>query len=124
MSSTESPGQTTLWGDDDDSNYRPNPTETAVINAIRELDAKKPLEGMQKAIAQVCRSLARNIDGGNLKGRAVANEATQLANLLTQLAGVEAESVDESSVPEMTRRLMDALATPPRLDTPTASYTP
>ncbi len=122
MSDAENTAQPTLWGPEDQSQFTSNPTEKAVIEAIQKLNETKPLEGMQLALAQLCRSLARNIDAGNAKGRAIANESQQLDTLLDKLAGVEPEDVDDSDIPEQTRRLMDALATPPRLDTPTASY--
>jgi hypothetical protein len=124
MSDDENAAQPTLWGPEDQSQITGNPTETAVIEAIRKLNDEKPLEGMQLALAQLCRSLARNIDGGNRKGRAIANETQQLDALLDKLAGIEPDEVDESNVPQATRELIDALRTSPRLDTPSASYKP
>lgn len=122
----ETPGQVPLWGDDDPMRFAANPTEQAVIAAINELAAASELTKVQQALATVCRSLGRNIDAGNIKGRAIANEATQLAALLSKLAGIdEADpTAGPITVPQQTKELIDALATPPRLDTPTASYSP
>lgn len=124
MNETKSAGQTTLWDDEDESQYARNTTEDAVIAAIKELDQQSTLTGMQRATAQVCRSLARSIDLGNVKGRAIANEATQLNLLLNQLAGVDLAAGDPDAMPPETKALIDALATAPRLDTPSASYSP
>src|SRR5690606_35210971 len=126
---TETAGQLPLWGDDDPTRFAPNPTETAVIAAINSMNEQTPLDPVRTALAMVCRSLARNIDGGNVKGRAIANEATQLAALLKQLAGIE-EGTDPTNpdggglIPQQTQDFINALATPPRLDTPSASYAP
>jgi hypothetical protein len=119
MSDGENPG---LWDEKDPKNLAGNATEKAVREAIEALHAQTPLTGMQQALAQVCVALGRNIDAGNLKGRAIANEATQLSALLDKLAGVELEDVDETAIPQATKDLINALAAPPRLDTPTASY--
>lgn len=124
MGDAENAGQTTLWDDPEGMKFGSNPTEKAVMTALEELHTKDSFTGAQKALAQICVSLARSIDLGNNKGRAVANEATQLAALIDRLAGVETEEIDDSNIPEATRRLMDALESPPRLDTPSASYTP
>jgi len=104
---------------------QPKPTESdeerEVRAAIEAIEADKPFTKGQLALKQMCLSLARNIAAGNSKGRAVANEVATLVSTMQLLEGVE-ETTGADSLPPETRKLLDGLATPPRLDTPTASY--
>lgn len=107
-----------LWGEDrpESHHWGEGPTETAVREAIEEIHAGTPLDKAQQARAQICRSLARNIDRGNAKGRAVAAEAQQLDAMLDSLRGTTDPENAEEGIPEDVRRLFELGAVPGRHD--------
>lgn len=98
--------------------YQLGPMEKAVQMAIEELNARKPLDGIQQALAQVAMELARNIGWGNRKGRAIANEAMQLNATLELLKGEDDETTVDQ-LPEAVRLLAEALSAPARNDAAT-----
>ena len=104
--STETPP---LWGDSDAEkrHYGEGATETAVRLAIESIHAITPLDLAQQARAQICLSLAKNIDAGNVKGRAVANEAQQLDAMLESLRGTADHDDVEGGIPEDVRQLFE-----------------
>lgn len=103
-----------LWGAEEHE-CASDSTEFAIIEALEVLNAAKPFDAVAKAQATICRSLARNIDAGNSKGRAVANEANQLRLILLSLRpDSEGSTVDD--LPADARRLLDALGSAPRFD--------
>lgn len=102
-------------------NYGESGIEFRVRRAIEQQNETDPLTPSQWALAETCLALAENIAAGNKKGRAIANEASQLDALMSKLAGEE-DTADEDALPPETRQLLEALSTPPRLDTPSASY--
>ncbi len=101
-------------------------TEAGAIGEM-EREAREQLNAMhdsraftahQQVIAKVAISLARNIDRGNLKGRAIGNEATQLVASMQLLAGEEIDPNAEGTlgIPAETERFLHALTQPPRVD--------
>jgi len=87
--------------------------ETAVLAAIAEIEAERPLTRSQIALKSMCIALARNIAAGNRKGRAIANEVSTLAATMQLLEGTE-DAGDADLLPPDTRKLLDALGTAPR----------
>ena len=104
----------------EDDEYRESEEERAVRESIDAINAKKPLEREQLAIAQSCMSLARSIHLGNVKGRSIANEVAQLRELMQLLAHGDDDGA--GGMPVSVKGVFDALSAPPRADTPTASY--
>lgn len=95
------------------SQYGESVEEKAVKESIRAINEKKPIDASQTAIVQTCLSLAKSMSLGNAKGRAIANEATQLVTMLRLLAGEE-ETTAQSDLPHELQEIVRALATPPR----------
>lgn len=101
------------------------PTETETRLAIEEIEEENPARGARRTVKQLCLSLAKSIDRGNAKGRAIANEAAQLFAMMQQLSPPEAAgTVDASALSPELQRLFDALAAPAQLDTPPQSDGP
>jgi hypothetical protein len=95
------------------------PTETETRAAIAEIEAEAgTLTGAKRTIKQLAISLAISIDKGNTKGRAVANEAGQLFEMMQHLAPAADPdgAADDSHLTPETKRLLDALAAPAQLD--------
>ncbi len=114
--STEQPS---LWGDSEPEKrqFGEGPTETAVRRAIEAIHAETPLDPSLQARAQICRSLAKNIDAGNVKGRAVANEAQQLDAMLESLRGTTDPENAEGGIPADVQALFELGTVPVRHDT-------
>lgn len=87
--------------------------EARAIATLEELHAARPLTAAQQLLAETARSLAQNMDAGNRKGRAIGNEAMQLAAVLTQLTGDDLEQTG-GELPAELQTIVDAMATPPR----------
>ena len=104
----QTPNNPGLWTPEP-AGYGTSPTEKTVLSTIQELQELKPFDAVQKSLAQAAVALAVNIDKGNTKGRAIANEVMQLSALLTQLQGLDA-GPDESPLPPELRSLLDVLA--------------
>ncbi len=92
-------------------------TETETRAAIAEIEQRKPLTGALRTIKQLAISLAISIDKGNRKGRAIANEAAQLFAMMQQLDPLDPDDPTPDQYPPELRELLDAFASPPRLDT-------
>lgn len=98
--------------------YGQGDTERETRAAIAEIEQDAPLTGMKRTVKQLAISLAKSIDRGNSKGRAVANEAAQLFAMIQQLEPVDpaAAAPDDSKLSPETKRLLDAFAAPAQLD--------
>ncbi|MDF2826875.1 MAG: hypothetical protein K0R01_158 [Mycobacterium sp.] len=98
--------------------YGEGETERETRAALAEIEKDTPLTGVKRTAKTLALSLARSIDAGNAKGRAVANEAAQLFAMMQQLAPAEDpnETGDDSHLTPETRRLLDAFAAPAQLD--------
>lgn len=88
------------------------PTEVETRAAIAEIEEETPLTGAKRTIKQLAISLAISIDKGNLKGRAVANEAGQLFEMIQHLAPPEAADAGPSALTDETQRLLAAYESP------------
>lgn len=64
-----------------------SPLEKKVASAVQQVINERPTDFMLGALGELAMDLARNITLGNRKGRAVANEAAQLAATLDQIKG-------------------------------------
>ncbi len=91
-------------------------TESETRAAIAEIEAETPLTGVQRTIKQLCISLAMSIDKGNMKGRAIANEASQLFAMMTALAPPAETQSDDSRLSTETKRLLDVFEAPAKFD--------
>lgn len=100
------------------------PTEAATRQAIQEIEEEIELTGAKRAIKQLCFSLAASVDKGNLKGRAVANEAAQLFAMMQQLAPPEADSATDLNMTTDLKRLFDVFAAPAQFDAAPKGDTP
>lgn len=78
----------------------------AVRELIADLDTNGEMTPAKRVLAATALSLAENIERGNSKGRAIANEAAQLAALVEQLTA-ERGTTDDMT-PE-TKALINAL---------------
>lgn len=97
--------------------YGEGPTEHETRLAISEIDNENPIKGSRRTIKQLCLSLAKSIDRGNSKGRAIANEAAQLFAMMQQLdPPADAGVTDPTALSPELQRLFDALSSAPRLD--------
>lgn len=108
--SDQNPG---LWTPENKT-ISPSPMEKQTLQTLMELNALNPFDPGQRMISQVCLSLARNIDAGNTKGRAIANEAAQLLASLQTLQGDDLAPTDQ--LPPEIRTLLAAFASTPALD--------
>lgn len=90
-------------------------TESRAIRTLEQLHAARAFTPAQELLAETARALARNIDRGNLKGRAIGNEAMQLAAVLAQLVDVDTDpdAGAVSNLPPAAAALLEALGTRP-----------
>lgn len=98
-------------------NFGQGSQERAIRAAIAEIDEEFPLTGLRRARAESAISIAINIDKGNAKGRAIANEIAALDSIMEKLYPVAEDGpADDSHLTPETRRLLDALAASAQLD--------
>ena len=117
------PGETTLelpGFEPTTARYDADETEKAVVEAINAIEAERPITRSQIALKSLCIALARNIDRGNAKGRAIANEASTLSATLQLLEG-EDLALDTDNLPPDAKALLDALGTRPAAPRPDAT---
>lgn len=89
-----------------------SPLEKSVMNAVSKIIELRPEDFMAHALGELAMDLARNITLGNRKGRAVANEAAQLASTLDQIKG-DTTSDDAAQLPASVVSLVQALQSRP-----------
>lgn len=94
------------------ASYGAGPLEAMTTSEIEAMNAVDPFDSARRMTAQICLSLAQNIDAGNRKGRAIANEANQLALLLDQLRGDTTDTDLDESIPSDVRELFDLGSVP------------
>lgn len=80
--------------------------ELAVRELIDEIREKGEMTRAKQVLCVTALALAQNIARGNTKGRAVANEAAQLAAIVEQLT--EEATADEGDLPPELRELLEA----------------
>lgn len=85
-----------------------SPLEKRVAEAVARIMAQRPDDFMAPALGELAMDLARNITLGNRKGRAVANEAQQLATVLEQLRGDTTED-DGNHLPQEVIEFVQAM---------------
>lgn len=88
--------------------------EARAVAVLEQLHREHPLTPTQQLLAETARSLAQNIDAGNRKGRAIGNEAMQLAAVMAQLTGDDLDVPGDGELPTELQVLVDALAQAPR----------
>jgi hypothetical protein len=98
--------------------YPLSPLEQSVATAVEKLLAEKPDDILAPALGQLAMDLARNVQLGNIKGRAVANEAQQLASVLETIRGEKPAADDGAQLPEGVKEFVAALSQPPTGPTP------
>ncbi|WP_314148230.1 hypothetical protein [uncultured Leifsonia sp.] len=96
--------------------YGQGPTERETRQAIAEIEELSPLTGARRTLKQLAISLAISIDKGNAKGRAIANEAGQLFEMMNHLspAGDDGDDPDDSKLTSETKALLTTYAAPAR----------
>lgn len=97
--------------------------EETIREFVAALRQKAPLTSRQNALAATCLSLARNIDSGNGKGRAIANETAQLIATLDLLDPPALSDPETKDYPEDVRLLLEAFGGLPRPSSTTESHT-
>lgn len=86
--------------------------EKSVRESIAAIDAERPIPPARKFLAQAAMELARSINKGNQKGRAVAMESAQLVATLELLNPTDA-GPDAGELPDDLKALLDAFAASP-----------
>ena len=92
--------------------FQLSPLEKAVSKAAGQIIEQRSEDFMAVALGELAMDLARNITLGNRKGRAVANEAAQLAATLDQLKG-DTDADDATHLPADVLSLVQALQSRP-----------
>lgn len=112
----ETPDDGTLFSFEsgtDSAGYPLSALEKSVAGTVKKLLTEKPGDLLAPALGQLAMELARNIAKGNQKGRAVANEAAQLASVLETIRGDVPAENDGSSLPQEVQDFVNALQQPP-----------
>lgn len=104
------PAQTPLFTWESDTNQTESAQTRAIRELVSEIEQKGQLDARAKVLAETAFSLAANIEAGNRKGRAIANEAAQLIAVMEQLSASTSLSVDDGS---QLGEVMDAFAYQP-----------
>lgn len=94
--------------------------EREVFEYIESLSAETALTPVQKVVARMCMALAKSIAEGNRKGRSVANDVERLMATMRELAGPTDD--DDADLTDAERKILDALALPPRHDPAATGY--
>lgn len=94
--------------------YRPGELEASVIESLEAIENDIGIPPARKFLAHTARQLARSIDKGNGKGRAVANESQQLVATMELLNPTPEDAGTAQLTPEL-KALLDAFAAPPVL---------
>jgi len=92
--------------------FQLSPLEQSVLKAVKQIIEQRPEDFMAMALGELAMDLARNITLGNMKGRAVANEAAQLASTLDQIKG-DTDSNDATQLPAGVLKFVEALQSRP-----------
>jgi hypothetical protein len=90
--------------------------ERQTKTTLSELNELAPFSSANRMVAQICVSLARNIDAGNVKGRAIANEAAQLVAMLQTVQGLD--NAEVAALPPELLELMQAFTSQPQVTEP------
>lgn len=105
--------------------YGQGELEKAVRQSIEEIKAGAGIKPARLFLAHTAIELAKSIDKGNAKGRAVANEAAQLVSTMELLDPVEEAGTDPDTLPADLREFMNAFSASPRKpDLPTDDGAP
>lgn len=98
------------------------PMERRAVDTLEAMHAGARFTPAQMLLAETARALAANIDRGNVKGRAIGNEAMQLAAVLAVLEGDDAGAADGElgDLHPDERAFLEALMSPPAPPAPAA----
>lgn len=100
--------------------FTDGPMVKAVETAVTAIDDAATIPAARRVYVQVALELARNIEAGNRKGRAIANEAMQLAEIMKLVQGDTDEDVaGAEQLPEDVAAFLDGLE---RLPTATGPH--
>lgn len=99
------------------SGFPLTPLEKAVAKTVQSILDLKPDDFMAPALGELAMDLAANIAKGNVKGRAIANEAQQLSSVLEQLRGENADD-DAVHLPQGVLDFVSAMQSKPAQPTP------
>lgn len=97
--------------------YGLSPIEKSVKASLDAIAAGPGIPASKMFLAQTAMELARSIDKGNGKGRAVAQESAQLVATLEILDPPTTDAAEED-VPPILRKILDAFGTKPAVPRP------
>lgn len=87
--------------------------EISVRASIEDIKATIGIKPAKMFLAQTAIELARSIDKGNMKGRAVANESAALLQTM-EILDPPADATDPGALPPALKEFMDAFSSKPR----------
>ena len=102
-----------LFDAPDSPRYGQGALEIAVRASIEDIKAGVGIKPAKMFLAQTAIELARSIDKGNMKGRAVANESAALLQTM-ELLDPPTDAADPDALPDDLREFMNAFSASPR----------
>jgi hypothetical protein len=92
--------------------YGQGPLERSVTASIDAIRASIGIKPAKEFLAQTAIELARNIDKGNIKGRAVANESATLLQTM-EILDPPTDAADPDALPEDLKEFLNAFSAKP-----------
>ena len=102
-----------LFDAPDTPRYGQGALEIAVRASIEDIKATVGIKPAKMFLAQTAIELARSIDKGNMKGRAVANESAALLQTM-EILDPPTDAADPDALPDDLREFMHAFSSSPR----------